>query len=324
MTNPPSPGSVPASSPPRSNRNLGIAVGAILVVLLLVLASVYFLKIGPFAPSGSNAPTPREAAGFTEGQVVTFVYPGNFTCLPALPKLFPNASSVNSTTSCVVGAADQNALDQVPEWVLVPVFAGLSIFGLPALGSDSRGFPQSGGHSLLTDCGAGGSPTGCPDHPTYLYSPAFTAVEQFINITAGYQGLPEGVLPTPAHDHLINTSATYPNVWWGTVVVLVLDPNIFPDRATGTCTVVDASNLPNPTGNCLSSLAGLGRAMGTNSTAVAAANGGSANNPIWKALGGPNLQVVVPGDLSILQENDLNSNLYIPFSVQPGTPTLPT
>jgi hypothetical protein len=323
MTEPPAPAmSSPAAPVPRSGRAIW-AVAAVVVVLIVVLASLYVLKVGPFA-SSAPAPAALVAGGFTQSQVVTFLYTGNYSCLPALPTLFPGEASVNSTTPCVVGAADQNALDQVPEWILVPVFAGLSIFGdHSTLGADARGFPVFQGASLLTDCGAGGSPTGCPDHPTYLYSPAFTTVEQSINITAGFGGLPEGVLPTPAHDHLINTSATLPSVEWGTIVVLVFDPDIFPDRATGHCTAAVTSNQSAPTANCLNSLAALGRAMSTTSSSVALANGGSANNPIWKALGSPTLQVVLPGDISIAQEAQLNSNLYIPFAVQPGAPEFP-
>ncbi|MCI4363522.1 MAG: hypothetical protein L3K13_04370, partial [Thermoplasmata archaeon] len=153
------------------------------------------------------------------------------------------------------------------------------------------------------------------------YSPSFTTVEQFTNTSSGYGGLPEGVLPIPAHDNLVNTSANTPNVEWGTIVVLVFDPNIFPDRATGTCAATTTSNLSSPTGNCLNSFAALSRALDTSSSSVARANGGSPGNPIWKSLSGSGLQVVVPGDINIAQLNNLNANLYIPFSTQPGAPS---
>ena len=299
-----------------------IAVVAIVVVAIVVVAGLYALKVGPFAPAKNPSATSGQAGGFTQGQVVTFQYMGAYSCQPSLAQLYPSQASINTTTNCEVGAADQNAIpSQVPEWVLVPAFAGMTIFGVTALGADSRGFPVSGGSSVLTDCGAGGSPTGCPDHPKLIYSPAFTTVEQFANITTGYNGLPEGVLPTPAHDHLLNTTTDFPNVEWGTIVVLVFDPNIFPDRVTGACTAHTASNLSSATGNCLTSIAALARALGQQSSAVATANGGSPGNPIWKALGGPKDQVLVPGDITIAQLNNLNSDLYIPFSVVPGAPS---
>lgn len=301
---------------PRKRSSLGLIVAAIVIVVVVIVAGLYFAKVGPFATS-SPAPAPQQAGGFTKGAVVTFVYTGAYSCTPALLSFFPNETTAASKTNCEAGAADQSAIQQVPEWVLVPAFAGLSIFGVTALNATARGFPTFQASPLLTDCGAGGSPTACSDHPAYLYSPAFTAVEEYINITSGYGGLPEGVLPTPAHDHLIDTAPTFPNVQWGTIVVLVFDPDIWPDRATGTCSAVVASNLSSPKANCLVSLTALEAALTTESSAVAAANGG---NPIWQALGSPTEQVVVPGDVTVTELNNLNANLYIPFSVQPGAP----
>ncbi|MGI0070501.1 MAG: hypothetical protein ACRECT_00235 [Thermoplasmata archaeon] len=302
----------------------------IIVVVLIAAGSIGYYELVPkttpaACASASGSVSGAYAGGFTHGCVVTFQYTGNYQCTPGLSTLFPgdaNATNATKETTCAVGAANQTAVNQVPEWILVPAFAGLSIFGVSALGSTARGFPTFNSSTILTDCGGGGSPTACPDHPTYIYSPAFTAVELHLGLKNGYGGLPPGVLPTPAHDHLINTSSTYPNVPWGTIAVLVFDPNIFPDRATGTCAASVASNLSSPTGNCLNSLAALERALTTPSTAVATANGA---NPIWQTLGMPPLQVVVPGDLSIPQIDNLDSNLYIPFSVSPGAPpTFPT
>ena len=292
-----------------------------MIVVIVVVAGLYVAKIGPFAASKGSGGAPSEAGGFTGGQVVTFLYNGTYLCTPALTTFYPGEGSISSTTNCEVGGASQTAVQQVPEWVLVPAFAGLTIFGATAFGASSRGFPMFGGQALLTDCGGGGSPTACPDHPTAIYSPAFTTVEQFLNISSGADGYPEGVLPTPAHDHLLNTTATFPNVEWGTIVVLVFDPNIWPDRATGACTALVASNLSSPTANCLTSITGLVHALSTSSSAVAAANGGSNNNGIWKALGGPKTQVVVPGDVTVAEINNLNANLYMPFAVQPGAPS---
>ena len=316
------PPAAPAPAKSSSARTVGIAVAAIVVVVIVVVAGLYVAKIGPFAPANSSGATSEVAGGFTEGQVVTFVYTGNYQCTPSLTAYFPNESSITSTTTCEAGAANQTAVSgQVPQWVLVPAFAGLSIFGVASLGANDRGFPQFQGGALPTDCGGGGSPTGCPDHPVAMYSPAFTTVEKFLNMSSGVGGYPEGVLPTPAHDHLLNTSTTFPNVPWGSIVVLVFDPNIWPDRVTGACTARVASSLSSATGNCLTTIAALDSALTTSTTAIATANGGSPGNPIWKAFGGPNAQVVIPGDLTIAQINHLNTNLYIPFSVQPGAPS---
>lgn len=301
-----------------------IIVGAVVVVAVVVVAGLYFADPGLFGVKGT---APAEAGGFAQGQVVHFTYSGQWECKPVLSVLVPGvASAASNVTQCGVISANVNSVEptQLPEWVIVPAFAGLSIFGVTALGATAAGFPQfkaSGGTSVVaTDCGGGGSPTGCADHPTYLYSPLFAAVENYLNLTTGYGSLPLGVLPTPAHDHLVNTSTSYPNIPWGTIVVLVLDPNIWPDRATAQCTATVTSNLTSPTGNCLTSIAALDRALLTSSTAVGTA-GSFSDNKIWKALGGPSAQVIVPGDVTIPQINNLDSNLYIWFPVDPGPPT---
>ena len=314
---PSAPPGMPSTPPKRSP--ILVVVVVIIVAIVVAIAGLYFAGVGPFAKS---TPSPLEAGGFTKGSVVTFVYSGTYECVPGLLTFYPGQTLANTTAnSCEVGNASQSAVVQVPEWVLVPAYAGLSIFGVTALGANARGFPVFESSAVLTDCGAGGSPTGCSDHPNYLYSPAYTAVEQSLGITTGYGTLPEGVLPTPAHDHLIDTAASFPNIEWGTIVVLVFDPNIFPDRATGSCSTVVTSNLSSPTGNCLTSLAALEAALTTQSTSVATANSG---NHIWTTLrnsGAVDLQVLVPGDVTVSQINNLDSNLYIPFSVQPGAPS---
>jgi hypothetical protein len=320
----------PAVRAARAPMRMWPAVIGVIVVIIVVLAVVLYVYPGYLKPSSSA--NSLQEGGFTLGQVVTFTYNGTntFLCTPGMAVMFPGnatASAAAAKTSCEVGNASQNAVpSQVPEWVLVPAYAGLSIFGVAALGASSSGFATVNGSPLLTQCGAGGSHAACVDHPAYLYSPLFTAVELSINQPNGYGGLPLGVLPTPSHDHLINTSATYPNVEWGTIAVLVLDPNILPNRATGTCTATVATNLTSPTGNCLNSLPALERATKTCSTSVVAFNSAT-SNPIWKTLNklfaktAVCQQVVVPGDITITQvDNNLNSNLYIPFAVSPGAP----
>ncbi len=311
------PAATPATTPipVRRKSHAKAAVGAIILAIVVVAAGYYYFELRPT----TKTTAPLEEGGFAQGSPVTFVYNGTntFLCRPGLLTFYPTATSAASTTPCEVGAANQSLILQYPEWVLVPAFAGLSIFGITSLGASSQGFPQFQSGAIQTDCGGGGSATACVDHPTNIYSPLFTSVEQFLNISTGVNGLPEGVLPTPAHDHLLNTSTTFPNVEWGTIVVLVMDPNIWPNRATGACTSTVASNLSSPTGNCLTSMSALENALWTHSTAV---NGANHGNPIWQTLGAPTNQVIVPGDLTVATLNNLNSNLYIPFSVQPGAP----
>ncbi len=317
----------PKVGPPTARKLSWNWIGALVIVVVVVVAGVaIYYETRPSATPASTFTT----GGFTANQVVTFTYPsvtanpgnGSWVCTPGLTTFFPSETGALKYTQCEAGAANQNAVPgQLPQWVLVPAFAGLSIFGVAALGASTQGFPQYNGTTIATDCGAGGSPAACADHPTYLYSPLFTDVENFLNLTSGYGGLPLGVLPTPSHDHLLNTTTTYPNIPWGSIVVLVLDPNILPARATGECTQVVASNLSSPTGNCLNSVAALDRALSTHSSAVANANGGTNHNPIWETFGGPTLQVIVPGDLTIPQINNLNMNFYDWFAVSPGTPS---
>ncbi|MCI4346349.1 MAG: hypothetical protein L3K07_06305 [Thermoplasmata archaeon] len=319
MATPPT-ASLPTPTPPPKSRTLLAAILVVFVVIVVAVAGLYVAKVGPFAATKST-PT-QQSAGFTLGQVVTFQYTGNFNCSPSLVSFYPSATAAAASTGCEVGAANQNTFpDQIPEWLLIPAFAGMSVFGLGSLGASARGFAMVGNAALPPDCGAGGTPTACVDHPTNLYSPTFATIEQFTNASTGYGGLPEGVLPVPAHDQLVNTSPNTPNVEWGTIVVLVFDPNIFPDRATGACTASTPSNLSSATGNCLTSLAALERAVGTHSSAVVGANGGNPGNPVWKALGGGGPQVLVLADPSVSEINNLNSNLYIPFSTQPGAPS---
>ncbi|MEM0117848.1 MAG: hypothetical protein QXV32_05320 [Conexivisphaerales archaeon] len=256
--------------------------------------------------------------GFYNGEVVTFFYPYNFNCTPSLSTYFPQQSSISSLTNCEVGAGNATAEQgAVPLWILVPAYAGLSIFGVQALGATSLGFPTFQNQTIITQCGASGTPSACPDHPLLLYSPFFAAVEKNLGIDNGYGGLPEGVLPTPAHDHLINCCLKV--VPWYSIVVLVFDPNIMPNAVTGTCTQVVPSNLTDPTGNCLSSFQNLENALNTHSSAVISAN---QNNPIWSTLNNPSNQVIIPGVATVAQISNTNSNLFEHFTVNETNPYL--
>jgi hypothetical protein len=267
----------------------------------------------------TTLPTANATAsgGFLNSKPITFKYSGNYTCSPDANALLGNGSAVENSikfTNCEVGAAGNNT-GQLPLWITVPAYAGLSIFGVPSLGASPQGFPMYANSVILTECGGGGSPSACPDHPTYLYSPVFTAVEQHLGITTGVLGLPEGVLTTPAHSHIVNSNASGANVDWYVISVLVLDPNIMPNATTGKCTQVVASNLSNSTANCLTSLAALQRALVTSSSDVHSVN---ANNPIYQTLAGNsviNLQVLVPGDTVVTELQGDNTNVAIPFAV---------
>jgi hypothetical protein len=245
------------------------------------------------------------------GTVVTFLYVKDYSCVPSLTDFFPNQTQATSKTQCVVGAGQANAEQgAVPLWVVVPAYAGLSIFGVQQFGATPSGFPTFGNRTIVTNCGAAGTPSACPFHPTYLYSPVFTLVEQHLGIQNGVFGLPEGVLPTPAHDHII--SCCFQVIPWYTVVVLDFDPNIFPDPITGQCTQIVPSNLTNPTSNCLNSYEAIARALKTKSSAVSFAN---KDNPIWQTIGGPLNQIIVPGALTVSQLSNANSNLFEHFVV---------
>jgi len=262
--------------------------------------------------------TVNASGAFLNGQVITFIYTSQFMCTPNATVFFPNAVNQSKVAmGCEVGAGNISAFPKSaePVYVLVPAFAGLSIFGVKQFGATPLGFPtfkyDNQTYVILTQCGAALTPTACPDHMSLIYSPAFTAVEQYLGIKNGVFGLPEGVLPTPAHSHLV-TFATNQSIPWYIVVVLVFDPNIFPNAITGQCQAIVPSNLTNPTQNCLNSISALEAAMTTYDSAVQAAN---ANNPIWEALGKPGLEVVVPGISSPAELfNTTNSNMLLFFS----------
>ncbi|QKQ99029.1 hypothetical protein GWK48_00240 [Metallosphaera tengchongensis] len=262
--------------------------------------------------------TVNSSGAFYNGNVISFLYTSQFMCTPSATQFFPNAvNQSNVAMGCEVGASNMSAFPKnaAPVFVLVPAFAGLSIFGVTKLGATAQGFPtftyNNTTYTILTQCGAALTQTACPDHMSLIYSPAFTAVEQHLGIQNGVFGLPEGVLPTPAHSHLV-TFTTNQSIPWYIVVVLVFDPNIFPNPITGQCQAIVPSNLTDPTANCLNNIQALENAMTTQSSSVVLANG---NNPIWQTLGKPGVQVVVPGITSPSQLlTSANSNMLLYFS----------
>ncbi len=165
-----------------------------------------------------------------------------------------------------------------------------------------------------------GSTHKCPDHPPLFYSPVIVMVENFLGIKNGTMGMPEGVMPFPAHTHIVDTDAGQQDIPWNAIAVFVFDPNIFPNAVTGRCAKVVDSSLTNATSNCLTSTTALQAAMGTMTSAVSNAN---ANNPIWLALGQPANQVVIAGAMSPSQYRNANSNVNVPFAVTDSNPFPP-
>ncbi len=336
----------------RFNRRSGVSSGvfAATVIILLIIAGIgyglYGTKTVPAATSTvtitsastvtsattatvTASPTASSlvgyAGGFLNNKLVSFVFYKDTTptCEPSLTKLFPNdttAAAASKATNCEVGALGTFPSNAVPVWGMVPMFAGLSVFGIPSMGSTPDGFPTYNNHTVLTDCAAITSPRSCPGHPKVLYSPAFIMVQQSMGIKNGLGGLPEGVMPFPAHTHIVTTDANQQNIPWDVVSVLVFDPNIFPNPVTGTCTQTVPSALSNATANCLTSIQALQNAMTTSNSAVAQAN---ANNPVWAALGKPLMQVVIPGDIQPSQITNANSNINVPFAVTDQNPYPP-
>jgi hypothetical protein len=271
--------------------------------------------------SGSVLQT-LKSGGYLNSGTVSFGYTQNYQCTPSLTTFGFNATEAAAAvkdTGCAVGAGNSTAVaNALPVFVLVPAYAGLSIFGVASLGASPQGYPVFDNQTVPTQCGAGGTGAACPDHPTYLYSPDFTLVEQHLGIQNGIFNLPEGVLPTPSHDHVVGYNGTQ-SIPWYMVVVLVFDPNIMPNAVTGQCTQVVQSDLANPTGNCLNSLSAIQAAMGTKTAATANANN-TQSDPIYSTFGGVQTQVLVPGVTEIAETSPANSNLFLYFNVVSENP----
>jgi len=295
-----------------------LAIAATLFALFAISSAIPSANLIAFNSYGFVFGAQPISGGFLNGAIGTAHYFKNFDCDPSAARLLGVSHSTSQFVSgCEVGAGGDYPNGAAPLWILVPAFAGLSVFGVKSLGSTSNGFPTFQGKVFRTDCGAGTTATACPDHPSYTYSPAFTAVEQFLGINSGTLGLAEGVLPTPAHTHIINTATKSA---WFIVTVLVFDPNIMPNPATGRCHTLVSSSLENPTANCLTSLSSLKDALTTQSSkAVSNAN---TNNPIWLALGKPTTQVVIPGDSTVSSISNANTNIVLFFTVTPNNPYL--
>ncbi len=317
---------------------MGISRAAYLVTVVVLLAvagggyGLYFNSVTSVTTTTTIATTTTTlparqrigvVGGFLNGKIVAFEFYTPFKCEPSVSQIFQNqkeAQDAAKVTTCEVGAPGKFPNNAVPVWGLVPAFAGLSIFGVPDFGAAPEGFPTYNGKVILTDCTGMGSKRPCPDHPPLVFSPMFLTVQKFLNITSGVMGLPEGVMPFPAHTHIVDTDAGQQDIPWNAIAVFVFDPNILPNPATGRCEETVLSSLSNPTGNCLTSTHALQRAMTTTNSAIADAN---AKNPIWLAIGKPLTQVVVAGASDPSQYRNANSNVDVPFVVKEYNPYPP-
>ncbi len=308
-------------------------IWAVVVVIIVIAgagAYIYYTSYSTPAATvrtGTTVPsnlilTGSVSGGFYKGSVVSFMYSHDYQCLPALSNFVSNqteATAAAAKTSCEVAGGNSNALaNAAPVFILVPAYAGLSIFGVPALGATTQGYPVFNGNVVFTQCGAGGSTSACFDHPTLIYSPFFTATEQHLGIKGGYGGLPEGVLPTPAHSHVVDYTGGA-SIPWYVVTVLVFDPNVMPDGQTGQCHQWVTSDLANPTSNCLTSFTALENALTTKTSATANANK-TQNDPVYDTLGGVQTQVAIPGVTMVTETSPTNTNLFLWFAVSSSNP----
>lgn len=234
-------------------------------------------------------------SAFQNGNVVYLnaTSPGNCTStISSLYQGYGEAVNASSTTNCEVGVGISNTVGMVPYYILTPAFAGLSVFGESSWNATSQGYPTYNGMTVVTTCGASGTPASCNTvAPTsYYYSPGTSNLERSLGISTGAFNLPEGVLPKSAHDILLPSSVGSSAVWGYEVRIAVFDPNIFPNSTTGLCTQSVPSNQTNPTANCLNNTAALARALRTIDSAVTTAN---AHNPVFAVKGVPPYQATL-------------------------------
>lgn len=88
-----------------------------------------------------------KTGGFANDQLVTFGYTQNYTCAPSMKSFGFNSTETTdaaAVTSCEVGGGNSSSVAGAEtEFVLVPAYAGLSIFGVPSLGATSQGYQYS-------------------------------------------------------------------------------------------------------------------------------------------------------------------------------------
>lgn len=272
-----------------------------MVISLLIFSSIASLSASQYYP------TANESGAFFNGSEATYIYTGNYSCYPPLSSVIHNTTINESKYACYAGikSAESQAL---PDWILVPAYAGMSVFGI----NSSNGMPVFMNKTVYTDCGAGNTSTRCTADPQYIYSPEFKSIENYAKISST-NGKPYGIMPLPAHSHLVNNTFSGDPIPWYVIIVYVFDPNIMPNATNGECTAVIASNVTNPTGNCLTSAIAIKRALTTYDNATENSN---LNNPVWEALGKPMTEIYIPNATNPSQYGNPNTNIVIPFAVK--------
>ena len=275
--------------------------------IILTLAFAILLHLALAASPIQYYPAANEAGAFYNGSVITYNYTGSYSCYPPLGSIIQNATSNETDYPCYAGIAS-NSSQALPDWILVPAYAGMSIFGA----NSTNGMPVFRNSTVYVNCGAGNSPSMCPSDPKFVYSPDFAKIE---NLTGGhsFDGLPNGVMTLPAHSHLVNNTFHNDPIPWYVVIVYVFDPNIMPNATNGKCTQVVPSNRSNPEGDCLTSLKAIKRAMQANDNATSNAN---ICNPVWDAMGKPTTEVYIPNDTLQSEVGNPNTNIIVPFAAK--------
>lgn len=278
-----------------------------LKAIISIVALAILMQFALAASFTQYYPTANQTGAFYNGSVITYDYTGSYSCYPPLSSISPSATTNESAYPCYAGIAS-NSSQALPDWILVPAYAGMSVFGV----NGTNGMPVFRNSTVYVNCGAGNSSTMCASDPKFVYSPDFAMIENSIGVRS-FEGLPNGIMPLPAHSHLINDTFHNDPIPWYVVIVYVLDPNIMPNVTNGKCTQVVASNVSNPTVNCLTSLAAIKRAMQTEDNATINANIG---NPVWDAMGKPSTEVYIPNDTSQSEVGKPNTNMVIPFAAE--------
>jgi hypothetical protein len=233
---------------------------------------------------------------FQNGAVVNYVTYLNSTCTVSPSTIYPTSPyAVNASkyTGCVTGSGAGTYINgAIPRYDLVPSFGGFSIYGNATYGATANGYPTWNGMTIITQCAASGTPSSCSDKKpgTMYFNPQYVVNEQALGIYNGLSGAPEGVLASAAHDDLLPAAKNNTVSRSYRITINVYDPNIFPNATTGKCTQLVASNVSNPTADCLTSVAALQAALTTHDSAVTAAN---AKNILWHNAGNITTQAVL-------------------------------
>src|SRR5579884_3043006 len=141
--------------PRRSTLAVSNAVFAGTVVVLVIIAVAGFglyttstrvsTTTSIVTQTVTSTVTPLKSAGFLNASLVTFGYSSNYACTPPMNSFgFNSTETTNAAkfTGCEVGAGNSSAVSGAfPVFVLVPAYAGLSIFGVTSLGASPQGYP---------------------------------------------------------------------------------------------------------------------------------------------------------------------------------------